>query len=836
MRLFVFLVEPVASVAKPSVVNGWQRRIPWIGDVIAITTLLVAVSVVLADRFYFDAWLRRTDLLASYIPAYAYLGDNLRAFDIPGWNPSQFGGYPFAADPQSGWMYLPAMVFYAVLPPLVAVKAVLAFQVSFAALTMYAFARVLGMGPIAGLVAASVFALGSSVTQNTWCCTIWSQASTWIPLSLLGVELGLARSSWIGRAVGWSLAGIGLSQILAGWPGQGAYNAFLLVGGYLAFRAFVSPPVAGRGIGERAHLFAASALAVFGLGLGLGAAGLLPRLDVNQYTNLNLGSGVYSTIAAEDRGMPWEMVVDNLFSSGGRYMDRRIYIGGAAVALGLLAPVVARRHYTVPFFTLYSVVLSALVLEEFWLHRLFYLLPRYQDLHEHAPFRIWGLLMVGPAVLAGATVDLLWRWVRRPWAPLMALLPLGAIQLLRVGMAAEGFPLGRPLLYAAVSVSAVFVVAVATNWSPVRHRAPRVVRTVELALPVLLLLAVLWEPTIRRIVEGEPATAAQDAEEVALVAANAADDDPGGAGEFLQGRQREADQPFRYFGYDGIGLRMEGSPTDNTYQGRVMSPGIVPLLVSARATRLGLEDAQGYNPVQLSRYVALLEALNRGIDQDYHDGNVLAAGLTSPLLDLLNVRYIVVPGGVPADRPDLLLLNQRYPTVFATDRVRVLERSTSLPRAWIVHDARSVDDAAALELLATGAVDPRQVVLLPGAVPELPEAPPLSALGADSVTVSRPDEDRLLLTATTESPGLLTMSEIHLPGWQAYLDGERVDLLRANFAFRAVAIPAGTHRIELRYAPESLRLGLWISSMAGLLVLIVLVVGAMRPIWRSRAR
>ena len=55
--------------------------------------------------------------------------------------------------------------------------------------------------------------------------------------------------------------------------------------------------------------------------------------------------------------------------------------------------------------------------------------------------------------------------------------------------------------------------------------------------------------------------------------------------------------------------------------------------------------------------------------------------------------------------------------------------------------------------------------------------------------------------------------DAHYPGWQATLDGEPVELLRANLNFRGVAVPAGSHQIEMRYRPESFRWGLVLALM-----------------------
>ncbi len=191
------------------------------------------------------------------------------------------------------------------------------------------------------------------------------------------------------------------------------------------------------------------------------------------------------------------------------------------------------------------------------------------------------------------------------------------------------------------------------------------------------------------------------------------------------------------------------------------------------------------------------------------------------------MRYILIPGTVPPGRPDLFHLWQRYPVVFANDRLRVLERPSAMPRAWIVHEAHTVPDEEALSSLATGSVDPMLVTLLADAPPVLaPAANP----AADAVEFEREDENRIRLTTTTDAAGLLTLSEVYDPGWNAYVDGEPVDLLRANYTLRAVPIPAGIHSVELRYEPDSLRYGLLISVATALLMAGIFGDGNVSPV------
>jgi uncharacterized membrane protein YfhO len=57
---------------------------------------------------------------------------------------------------------------------------------------------------------------------------------------------------------------------------------------------------------------------------------------------------------------------------------------------------------------------------------------------------------------------------------------------------------------------------------------------------------------------------------------------------------------------------------------------------------------------------------------------------------------------------------------------------------------------------------------------------------------------------------VLVLADNWYPGWQATLDGKPIDIVRADAAIRGVALPAGSHRIEMRYRPA--RLG-WATAL-----------------------
>src|SRR5205807_5903809 len=112
-------------------------------DVAAVVVLTGLSLAAEWDRLTGPTWIGM-DTATAFYPWYTFLGEQLRAGHIPVWNPHEFAGAPFAADPESGWMYLPAMLAFAALPLDAAVRAHLLFHVLLAAMSMYALVRILG--------------------------------------------------------------------------------------------------------------------------------------------------------------------------------------------------------------------------------------------------------------------------------------------------------------------------------------------------------------------------------------------------------------------------------------------------------------------------------------------------------------------------------------------------------------------------------------------------------------------------------------------------------------------------------------------------------------------
>lgn len=789
------------------------------GDLVALLALLILAVIAVWFGPRLGGGIPRGDSFAFFIPMFSFIGERLQAGDIPAWNPYTLSGVPFAGDPESGWMYFPAMFFFTLLSPVTAFSVFAAFHLALAGFSTYALGRILNFGVMGAAVAAIAYQF-SPFVEGVQCCSVRSQVASWIPLTLLGIELALRSETWLRRSVWWCLAGIGISQMLSGWLGQGAYYGLLVVGSFVFFRTIIAPPPNIAGIGERLLALVIHGAVILAGGFGLAAAGVLPRIDSVSRSTQAGGEYVGAAAAAAETG-GWHIALATTRVLTLSDNQTRWYLGGAIFALAVLAPIVARKRSFAIYFALLSIGIFILGTRTTPLHELLYLLPRFQVLHEHVPNRVYLAFFIGPAMLAGATIDAYTRSARRPSLLFgVLLLPLLAIMSIALWLGSYDWEIDAWTFFIVIVVTILLAASVLLSLSSARdHRL--VISTSRLVIPLAVAALVFWDPTGRWIY-----TAAKDGLEAPRVPASLSDlpclDQLEGAARFL--REEGETDVFRYFGYDPEVLRRP-DPLPNDYRGYLRRQPVQALLVGNQSVCLDIQDVQGYNPIQTLRTVEYMAALN-GQEQEYHESNVLPDGLRSPLLDALNARYIVVPAAITG-RPDLFHLAQRFPTVYLDDDVRVLENEAAFPRAWIVHEARQVPEGEALSLMTDGSVDPRRVAVLESEPPELAPAVDPSA---DSVVVEHFEPDRIVLTASTDAPGLIVLSEMYDPGWRAYLDGNELDIHVANHALRAVPLPAGEHEIELRYDPVSLRAGVAISGLTSLAMLGVFVIAAIR--WR----
>ncbi len=190
----------------------------------------------------------------------------------------------------------------------------------------------------------------------------------------------------------------------------------------------------------------------------------------------------------------------------------------------------------------------------------------------------------------------------------------------------------------------------------------------------------------------------------------------------------------------------------------------------------------GYHPAKLQRYQDLID---RHISKN-----------SQQVLNMLNTRYII------------------------SQEQQAQRNPNALGNAWFVGGIRSVPDANA-EIDALSNFDPSQEAVIHQEFTNYVSGLSPQPNGSISLTEYKPNYLKYNSNSTSEQ--LAVFSEIWYgpdKGWQAYIDGNAVEHIRANYALRALRIPAGQHTIEFKFYPKAYYAGATISLIASLLLLL----------------
>ncbi len=159
------------------------------------------------------------------------------------------------------------------------------------------------------------------------------------------------------------------------------------------------------------------------------------------------------------------------------------------------------------------------------------------------------------------------------------------------------------------------------------------------------------------------------------------------------------------------------------------------------------------------------------------------------------------------------------------DEVAVYRVNRYLDRALLLYDHEVMPDPrSALERVRGKNFDPVRLLVLERE-PEFAEA---SAEVVDpaieqNVRVVRYEADDVVIAVSTPRPGFLLLLDTYFPGWKAFVDERETAIYRADYNFRAVAVPAGRSTVHFKYQPLSFRIGLalavvgagWLALAAG---------------------
>ncbi len=179
----------------------------------------------------------------------------------------------------------------------------------------------------------------------------------------------------------------------------------------------------------------------------------------------------------------------------------------------------------------------------------------------------------------------------------------------------------------------------------------------------------------------------------------------------------------------------------------------------------------------------------------------------SRVLDLLNVKYVLTSITQRLPEP-------RFSRVIADPTLQVWQNRDWLPRIQVVTNGILLPaHADPITQITASTFDPHRDVYLNSVPPRVADLKPEAAAPTASSRVIRHAPGRITAEVSSPVAGYAVFTETYYPGWKATLDGRDRPILRANGVMQAVAIPAGRHHLEFRFAPESFRFGAGLSAI-----------------------
>ena len=776
---------------------------------------LIVVSVLFALRgFAFEPLLtnRHPDILAFWLPQYCFLGRSLAAGHIPACNPFTFAGTPFAADPQSGWLYVPAMALFSLFSCGTALRLFIVVQPVLAGLGLYWFLRKESIGRIASTVGGLSIAMMIAASQ-IGISLPFAGTLAWTPFVLVGAAGYLSASRW-SRRLGWmALSGFAWSQVANAHMSHGLAMCTLVTAAYLGARSLqdvrrgrLRPlPATGRVLLFLAFL-PLSTLAVF-----------VPRLSVIARSSLRGGYAALGARLAQVAG-----IHDRPLMTTGVFSGWPFVVGSApgayAGAVTLLAlPLALRtrryRYLAAAFFLTgvgaYILTLDALITAS-WFRALVLRLP-FGDVYLHNPGRLRYLIFLVVPVLGAVGLQGLIERPLKVGRSGLAWIASGAIVFLALPLIfGANFIRYLPLAIGIAIAAPLLLLIDRRRWMPLA-----VVGVLAAELFAAAIYSQVYSGgTVYLGLEGQshPNLLAGPLRWPDVSIADYTT--PGPIARYLQ------THPGRYLTWAPDASYFEKGYLFN------QQPQDWPALADGRGTLFGIEDALGYNPLQLPRYWSYVRATDAL--SIYYNASVIQRP-TLQNAELLGVRYLVVPSGIASPIPGRVVAREYGYDLYAIEGG---EPRASVVPAWSV----ASDGADALRQILVPGFDPAATAVVERR-PSLPTGVAAAPDGAapGSAETRRDGTSEIDVSVRSDEPAVMLLREPYDRGWHATVDGRPVPILRADYFLQAVSVPAGSSEVRFTYDDPAIGEGLLASGVVWVLLLFAIVVAVARERRREGA-
>jgi hypothetical protein len=195
------------------------------------------------------------------------------------------------------------------------------------------------------------------------------------------------------------------------------------------------------------------------------------------------------------------------------------------------------------------------------------------------------------------------------------------------------------------------------------------------------------------------------------------------------------------------------------------------------------------------------------------------------LVHLYGIKYVISVTPIEKGSPFELIyarlegLRGKKEDLLKENTIKLYRNRKHLRRGWFVKEFLILNEKSILATLTSKEFNPQKKVVLEEEPiwTKVPICPDLK----NKIDLISESNNRLQFLVKVREESLLILSDTYFPGWKAYLDGKPVKIFRANYNFRAVSIPPGKHEVKFVYHPLSVKLGVLVTSLGiiGILVM-----------------
>ena len=826
-------------------------------DAAAMLSIAVFFALFFGWILFGDKYVIGGDAFAYSYPLRTVAWEMIRNGQFPLWTPHVLSGYPLLSMAQLGLAY-PLTWGYLLLDAPRAEQVYILAPFLLSPAFTYAYLRELGRSRTAALLAALSFTYGGATTGLLGIIGFPNNALMWLPLMLIAVERARRTDARFASCLPLAAGAYALC-VLNGYA-QGFLYVGLVALAYAVFLSLIGSESRGESATTAAAAAAAgwlswrrwrpAAVALGGIACGAGI-GAFQILETMRAARRSIRSTLIYPLFVSGSFSPrvaLESLVAPLYT--GRFADVGTYVAPLVLLLALagilfamrsMMLVDARRDARVFFWAATALVSFVFILGKYtpvygWLYHVpvinsFRVPSRFSYVWTFAAAILaaygwdalaplvrarttesararssgWNSALVAVLAVLSALTGFFWWWQIVASALTDADAATGVPRAWVAELWYAGLPVSDYLVWKA-AFTILTILLVWRGWKIEAARTRRFVLACALALVCFVepffVVANWWQPFAK---------------------SRARLDTPSPVTRLLQERVRAESSlaPSRI--YTRVNLFAEEFTS---------SPRFDPQNLTAL---YGLENVGGYEPLLLERYSRALGNVNLDAANPLPGSapNRALFDARSHVLDLLGAKFVVNVNLSQAAAPpvETELDAARWSVIYEANNVRVLENRRALPRAWLVGAAESVDGEEALRRIkgeSEQEFDPRRTALMEVAPAEMP-ALAGGTLAPEStearITVYEPN--RLVVETRAAGPCALVVAEIFYPGWEAEIDGAPARIHLTNFIMRGVAVPAGAHRVEMRYRAPAARNGAFISAFS-LLVLGGLIVQARR--------